>query len=204
MRYRLLDYLYTALARQSDDGTPALNPLWHIYPRDEQTFPIDLQFFYGDCILVSPVTGDEATSVRIYLPDDVFYEWETQKRVRGRGEWVDIKQVPYDRIPLHVRGGCVIPLRAETANTTTELRRKPFEILVAPGLDGTAGGSLYVDDGVSLDGGPNNTLVRFEYVGGKLWTSVSEGSSLNLDQVGVKTAKVTVLGSEDMPGRDEL
>lgn len=34
------------------DGTPILNPLWYKYPSDANTFPIDLQFLYGDSVLV--------------------------------------------------------------------------------------------------------------------------------------------------------
>jgi alpha-glucosidase len=201
IRYRLLDYLYTALARQSADGTPTLNPMWYIYPQDEQTFPIDLQFFYGDCILVSPVTKDDSTDVSIYLPDDQFYDFVTRKPVRGRGEWVDLKGIPFDRIPLHVRGGCIVPLRAESANTTTELRKKEFEILVAPGLDGVARGSLYVDDGETLDGGSHKAQVEFEYSAEEgLKTQIIPLSSsrpdLSLAEAGVKIAKITVLGEE--------
>lgn len=202
MRYRLLDYLYTALVKQSTDGTPALNPLWYLYPQDTATYPIDLQFFYGDCLLVSPVTEQDAEDVKIYLPDDIFYDLETHEAVRGRGDWVHLKDVPYTRIPLHVRGGCVIPLRTESANTTTELREKGFELFVAPGLDGTARGSLYVDDGVSLDGGPDKTEVSFAFSGGKLTSeTIMPGIKVNIEEV-------TVLGVDEAimvtPGREEL
>lgn len=206
VRYRLLDYLYTALARQSEDGTPSLSPLWHWYPKDEETWGIDMQFFYGDCVMVSPVTGDDAKDVNIYLPDDIFYTWDGYEPVRGRGEWVHIKHVPFDRIPLHIRGGCIIPLRSESANTTTALREKPFELLVAPGLDGNAEGMLYLDDGVSLDGGKDKKLVHFEYVGGKLVTRSSNGDRVQLEDLAVDVAKVTVLEcqEESRDDRQEL
>lgn len=195
IRYRLLDYFYTALNKQATDGTPALNPLWYLYPKDETTYPIDLQFFYGDCLLVSPVTKDRATDVDIYLPDDIFYEFDTGKKVRGRGSWAHVKDVPFDRIPLHIRGGCVVPLRSESANTTAELRKKGFELFVAPGLDGTAEGSLYVDDGVSIDGG-DKTEVTFKFAGGALSTEVVLGSE-DLRASGINIEKVTILGGSD-------
>jgi alpha-glucosidase len=196
-RYRLLDYFYTAVYQQTLDGTPAINPLFYIYPKDKDVPSINLQYFFGDCILVSPVTKDEATNVDIYLPDDVFYDFETGKRVRGEGKHIELKDVPFDRIPLHVRGGCIVPLRAESANTTTELRKKDFELFVAPGLDGKAEGSLYVDDGVSLDGGPIKTMVKWTYDQGKLETAVLEGTS-DLSAAGVRVQKVTVLGEDPL------
>jgi alpha-glucosidase len=187
------------LYRQSKDGTPAINPIWYLYPLEEKAFPIDLQYFYGDCILVSPVTDDDATNVRLYLPDDIFYEFETQKSIRGHADWIELKDVPFDRIPLHIRGGCIVPLRTSSANTTTELRKKGFELLVAPGLDGTARGSLYVDDGVTLDGGPKRTEVIFQYRGEKLETVVTEGL-VSMGEAGINVEKVTILGGP--PGDD--
>lgn len=215
IRYRLLDYLYTALSRQSIYGTPALSPLWFMYPQDQNTFPIDLQFFYGDCILVAPVT-DDSTRVRVYLPDDQFYEFDTGKPVRGRGEWIDLPNVPYDRIPLYVRGGCTLPLRAEGAMTTAELREKGFEIMVAPGLDGEARGSLYMDDGETLDGGESRVHVDFEFSADEgLTTRVMSPLSakvMSLEAAGIRIEKITVLGrgsqvgqaDEQMGSQDEL
>lgn len=45
-----------------------------MYPADPDTYGIDLQYFYGDCVLVAPVTGEDATDVGVYFPDDLFYE----------------------------------------------------------------------------------------------------------------------------------
>lgn len=54
-------------------------------------------------------------------------------------------------IAVLVHGGSIVPLRTESANTTRALRDKAFELLVAPESDGTASGSLYLDDGESLE-----------------------------------------------------
>lgn len=148
-RHRLIDYFYTAFHQASIDGTPILNPLFYKYPQDNKTFGIDLQFFFGPSILVSPVTEENATSVSIYLPDDIFYDFHTFKPVRGNASFVEL-EVNLTSIPVHIRGGTILPLRAQSAMTTTELRKQDFEIVVAPGLDGSASGSLYLDDGVSL------------------------------------------------------
>ena len=149
-RYVLLDYLYTAMYHQSSDGTPTLNPLFFLYPSDANTLVVDLQFFYGSSILVSPVTEENSTSVTIYMPNDQFYDFWTLEPVRGHGANMTLNDIAFDDIPLHIKGGSVVPMRARSANTTTELRKQNFELVVAPGLDGSASGSLYLDDGLSL------------------------------------------------------
>jgi alpha-glucosidase len=206
VRYQLLDYLYTALARQSRDGTPALSPLWFAYPEDEATFDIDAQFLFGDCVLVSPVVDDDAADATVYLPDDILYDWDTRRPLRGRGAWVTIYDVPFDRIPIHVRGGCIVPLRrAQGANTTTELRDRPFELLVAPGVDGTAAGSLYVDDGLSLDGGPDRREVKFRYDPEAGLAMESEGgAAMDLARLGINVEEVTIMGQDEEIGNSDL
>jgi alpha-glucosidase len=86
--------------------------------------------------------------VECYLPDDNFYEWHTGKPIRGEGADVSA-EVELTDIMLHYKGGIVYPQRISSANTTTALRTKGFNIVIAPGLDGKAAGSLYLDDGIS-------------------------------------------------------
>lgn len=124
--------------------------MWFFYPNDTNTYPIDLQFFYGERILVSPVTEENATSVDIYLPDDLFYDFAAYTPIQGKGATMTLKNIDFTEIPLHIRGGGIIPMRVESAMTTTALRLKDFEVLVAPDRAGKASGGLYIDDGVSL------------------------------------------------------
>jgi alpha-glucosidase len=166
--------------------------LFFNYPNDANTYPIDLQFFYGDGILVSPVTEENSTSLSYYLPDDIFYEWGTGKPVRGRGEYVSA-QVDYTDITIHYKGGIIYPQRIESANTTTALRKKGFNIVIAPGLDGSAEGSLYLDDGKSVVQDAVSEI-DFKYAKGKF----SMTGSFEYD-AGVNIETVTVLGVKQKP-----
>ena len=115
------------------------------------------KFLFGDSILVSPVTEENITTVTIYLPKDKFYDFASFAPVQGTGQNITLTDVNFTTIPLHIRGGAVLPLlktgaittTTTTTTTTTELRSKDFEFVIAPDAKGTAAGSLYVDDGVS-------------------------------------------------------
>jgi alpha-glucosidase len=150
---------------------------------------------------VSPVTEENATKVEFYVPDDLFYDFETHEPLRSHGDFRTVNEVPFDRILLHIRGGCIVPLRVESADTTTELRSKDFEILVALGLDGTATGQLYVDDGVTLDGGKKVHL-DFKYARGKFTPTVLDG--VDPSEAGVHIRSVSVIGEGFLHSHNEL
>ena len=95
------------------------------------------------------------------MPDDIFYDYYTHEAVQGNGTTIK-KHVPYTSIALYYKGGQIFAQRAQSANTTTELRNQDFEIVIAPGADGTASGSLYLDDGVSIDQ-PATSYIQFTY-----------------------------------------
>jgi alpha-glucosidase len=194
IRYKMLDYFYTAFHKQTVDGTPSLCPMWFVYPNDTQTLDIDLQFFWGDAVLISPVTQENVTTVDIYLPDDIFYDYNNDfSIVRGTGSTITLSDIDYQTIPIHIRGGTIIPLRSESANTTTELRKKGFNIVVAPGLDGSASGSLYLDDGDSIEQ-PNTSQIDFSFADGKFSMTGSYGYD-----AGVNVETITILGQTRRP-----
>uniref|UniRef100_A0A093XJY9 Putative alpha/beta-glucosidase agdC n=1 Tax=Talaromyces marneffei PM1 TaxID=1077442 RepID=A0A093XJY9_TALMA len=206
-RYQLLDYFYTEFHYQTVDGTPStILPLFYLYPHDPVTLDIELQFFYGSALLISPVTDDESTSVTFYLPKGIWYDfWTGEKLSIGssfstqggkavkaeNGEWITLQDIAFDQIPVHIRSGTIIPLRVDGAKTTTQLRKLDFELVVAPNEDGKAEGRLWLDDGESVDTGSNTSEILVEYdtatkklrVGGRFGY-----------KSGVKIRKVTVLG----------
>lgn len=70
-------------------------------------------------------------------------------------------------MPLHIRGGSIIPLRAEATNTTTELRKQDFVLLIAVNATNQASGSLYLDEGDAIEQ-PATSMISFNYDNGKL------------------------------------
>jgi len=193
IRYRLLDYIYTALYKQTRDGTPLINPMWYLHPNDSNTFGLDLQYYFGPGLLVSPVTEEDATTVTIYLPDAIYYSAWTYEPVRGTGSTIEISDVNITDIPLHFLGGVIYPMRVESAMTTSALRAKDFNVLVAVGLDGRASGDLYLDDGESLVQNAI-TSASFAYADGVFTMKGHYGYSTQS-----KIASITFLGLQKRP-----
>jgi alpha-glucosidase len=190
-RYRLLDYIYTAMDRQSRDGTPAVSPVWFVYPADEVAAGIQTQWFLGEALMVAPVVEDDGDGVDVYLPHDVFYDFWTGQKVVGEAKTVRV-EVALEDIPVYVKGGTVVAMRVEGANTTAELRTKNFEVLVAPGSNGLAYGRLYLDDGESLDVGDEKSDLSFVWEGSRLVVNGTFGYSTD-----VVLQRVTVLGGSN-------
>ena len=190
-RYQLLDYLYTAFYHQTIDGTPTLNPMFFLYPEDTNTFDIALQYFYGPSLLISPVTNENVTDVTIYLPDDQFYDFFTYQPIRGTGSWTTLTNINFTTIPVYIKGGSVLPIRADGANTTTALRTLDFNLIIAPGLNGSATGSLYLDDGVSLVQNATS-VIQFMYSGED--STLSMTGTFGYDVGSVQIADVILLG----------
>ncbi|KAK4032344.1 glycosyl hydrolases family 31-domain-containing protein [Parachaetomium inaequale] len=175
VRYRLLDYLYTAIWRASEEGRAAVSPLWFHYPGDAATWGVQTQWFLGEGLLVSPVVDDNSQAVSYYLPKDVWYDFWTGERVVSTGEMKSVDGVGWGDIPVHIKGGTILLMRAKSANTTTELRKQNFVITIAPGVDGTAKGALYLDDGESLDVRDQKSQITFSWNGKALEASGTFG-----------------------------
>lgn len=194
-RYQLLDYFYTEFHYQTVDGTPStILPLFFLYPNDETTLDIDLQFFFGPSLLVSPVTDENSTSVTFYLPKDTFYDFFTGEEVQGQGATVTRTNVNFTEIPVHIRGGSIIPMRVDGANNTQLLRELDFELIIAPDSGGKASGRLYLDDGESVT--PSSfSEITFAY--DSRTKSAVVGGSFQY-QTTSRLSRVTLLGEKDV------
>jgi alpha-glucosidase len=122
----------------------------------------------------------------------VWYDFWTGERVVSKGEVKTVNGVGWGDIPVHIRGGSIIPMRVKSANTTAELRKQNFVITIAPGPDGTAKGELYLDDGESLDVGNNKSEISFSWDGHAL-----EAAGIFGYDTDVVVERVVLLGASD-------
>lgn len=114
------------------------------------------------CAFRGAVCQLNATTVTGYFPNATWYDYYTGERMAGVGGAMGGRnvtlQAPLDTIPLHLRGGYIVPAQ-EPAITTTVSRQQGHELIVALDGAGAANGFMFTDDGKSL-----NTLQSGEYI----------------------------------------
>ena len=159
IRFQLLPYMYTLFYLSHSTGSTVMRALSWEFPDDPSLADADRQFFLGPAVLVTPVLVQGATSVDGVFPGvgkgECYYDWYTQTAVTAApGQNVTIDS-PLSHIPVYLRGGYVLPMQ-QPAMTTTAARNTPWSVLVALSTEGTAKGTLYLDDGESVT--PNATL----------------------------------------------
>ncbi|WP_188848330.1 glycoside hydrolase family 31 protein [Sulfodiicoccus acidiphilus] len=141
LRYRFLPYIYTA-AWEVTKGTPMMRPLAADF-QDEEVLDVDDQYMFGPSLMVSPITFPGGRR-EVYIPRGKWYDFWTWEEVEG-GKSVEV-EVPLDRIPLHVRGGSVLPLGRPIEGA--DLEQDPLELRLYG--EGSSSSELYEDEGDGL------------------------------------------------------
>ncbi|RUP48064.1 glycosyl hydrolases family 31-domain-containing protein, partial [Jimgerdemannia flammicorona] len=152
-RYALLPYWYTLFHAASARGATVVRPLLFEFPDDVETLSLERQFMVGPAILVSPVLDEGATSVKAYLPPGNKWYAFPSGTEEPQSAWVEL-EAPLEEMPVHIRGGQVVPLWNKPGLTIAATRAASRVVLVvALDTEGRAEGELYLDDGSVLPAG---------------------------------------------------
>lgn len=108
LRMSLLPYLYSAFVEYSHTGKPPIRALVLDYPEDMEARMVDDEYLFGDSMLVCPLTYEDGTSRKVYLPQGRWYNFFTGEEAEG-GQMFEI-HAAYDEIPVFVKDGAMIPV----------------------------------------------------------------------------------------------
>lgn len=175
LRYRLMPYIYT-LAGDAywRDGT-IMRGLVMDFPNDRHGWNVKDEYLFGPALLVAPVTEYKARSRQVYLPAGTsWYDFYTGQVNRG-GQTITAP-APFERMPLYVRAGSIIPM-GPAIQFTAEEQNPALTFEVYTGASGT--GSVYEDDGVSrqyLTGKYARIPLRYDEATRTLTLGAREGS----------------------------
>jgi alpha-D-xyloside xylohydrolase len=176
LRYRLMPYIYTAGADTFwKDGT-IMRGLVMDFASDKRLWDIDDEYLFGPALLVAPVTEYKARSRSVYLPAGTrWYDFYTGRSYEG-GQTITA-DAPYERIPLFVRAGSIVPT-GPAIQYTDQDPRGPITLNVYTGTDGST--SVYNDDGTSrqyLNGRYARIPLRWDEKTRSLWIGPREGAA---------------------------
>ena len=157
LRYQLLPYNYSLSYEQAVLGKPLMRPLCYYNLSDSIALKTDDEYFWGDNLLVAPVTGQGATARMLYLPAGKWYSLANNSVTDGN-KWInqpaDIKQ-----IPVFVKEGSFMPMwiTKDTIKSTESYNSKEIAIRYYPSA--TASTYVWFDD----DGNSTRTLEKADY-----------------------------------------
>ncbi|GIG74159.1 glycoside hydrolase family 31 protein [Planosporangium flavigriseum] len=171
LRYRLLPYLYTVFEEAARTGSPVLRPLLYHYGDDSSARLRHDQALVGADLMIAPVLRPGRTARDVYLPEGRWYDLRTGAVADGPADV--LTDAPLDaEIPVYARGGAIIPFGPDQA-FVDERTLDPLTLAVYPDRHDRAGGALYEDDGISVDGAASTT--RYEYRDGTVTARRSGG-----------------------------
>ncbi len=177
------------------------------YPEDPEVRDLSDQWLFGPALMACPVFEYKATSRSVYFPEGTWYDFYTGERIEipgqagndvtpdpdrasgGRRVTVD---APYERIPLYVRAGSIIPMGPDM-EWTDEKPLEEITLMVYPGADSDF--TIYEDDGLTYGyerGEYAVTRIHWDDAAGKADIGPREGSYPGMPES--RTYKVVVVG----------
>lgn len=149
LRYALFPYIYSVAGMVTHDGYTMMRPLVMDFRDDAAARDVTDEYMFGPAFLASPVTEYKARSRTVYLPAGTgWYDFWTGRHAAG-GQSI-AADAPYDRMPVFVRAGSIIPIGPEqqyVGEKDAQAGAAALTLFVYAGRD--AEFSIYDDDGVT-------------------------------------------------------
>ena len=146
LRYFLMPYIYSLAAKVHFDDYTMMRGLAMDYPTDPRVFDIGDQWMFGPALMACPVSEYKARSREVFFPQGGWYDFYSNKYIEG-GQTLTV-DAPYERIPVFVRAGSILPLGPQM-QWSDEKPADLIHILVYEGADGQF--TLYEDEGTNYN-----------------------------------------------------
>jgi alpha-D-xyloside xylohydrolase len=175
LRYRLLPYIYSLAAMVTREDYTIMRGLVMDFPRDTAVYNIADQYLFGPSLLINPVCEYESSSREVYLPaGQGWYDLYSGKYLPG-GRRI-VADAPYERIPVFVKEGSIIPFGPEL-QYSSEKPADTITLYVYTGKD--AAFTLYEDENTNYNyekGAYSRIPFTYAEASGTLTLGAREGS----------------------------
>lgn len=147
LRYTLMPYIYSLAQQTYHTDYTIMRGLIMDFGGDSKVWNINDQYMFGPSLLINPVYQAGATKRSVYLPaGQGWYDFYTGTYVNG-GQTVSA-DAPYDRMPIFVKEGSIIPTGV-AMQYTNEKPDSVITLYVYGGKD--ASFTLYADEAINYN-----------------------------------------------------
>lgn len=147
LRYRLLPYIYSLAGAAYHDNYTIMRGLAMDFAKDTAVLNIGDQYMFGSSLLINPVYEYKQTKRSLYLPACAgWYDLYSGKWYAG-GQRI-ITDAPYERMPVFVKAGSIIPF-GPALQYTSEKPADTITLDIYTGAD--ASFNLYEDEGTNYN-----------------------------------------------------
>lgn len=134
LRHRMLPFLYTANVRTSVEGVPLISPMYY-YSDEPQAMSKKWrnQYFFGECMLVAPVTKKSrkgVTTMKLWLPKGEWINVFNKQKYAGGEHTINCKLNEY---PVFAKSGSMIPMLKRRDGNSMEFDELEAYIFVGEG-----------------------------------------------------------------------
>ena len=149
LRYRMLPYLYSLMYEASQNGMPAMRPLFLEFPEDVNCYSDkNLSFMFGPAVLVANVVEKGAKSRTVYLPAGCkWYDMNDNFKEYAGGQTIEVP-VTLGSIPMFLRGSAIF-ITSEDVKHILSDTMKQLDLTI--GAEGDSSFVFYDDDGHTQD-----------------------------------------------------
>ena len=145
LRYRLMPYIYSLAGMTWFNDYTIMRAMVMDFGSEAAVKSIGDQYMFGPSILVAPVYEYKARDRKVYFPSACgWYDFYSGQFIPG-GRYLDVS-TPYERMPLFIREGSIIPFGPEI-EYTSQKPADPVTLFVYTGRN--ASFTLYEDEGVN-------------------------------------------------------
>jgi hypothetical protein len=188
-RLRHSRQLYTCLFEAQDHGETCFDPLLFHFPTDEMAAKhTEQSFIFANALMVTPVVESGAETVEAYVPAGTFINMKDYTVVTSTGQKLAIPVQP-DVAINHLMPGKIVTKQMGDFMTTTDLKDNLFTLVANRDEFGHAEGTLYVDDGVSLNQAYDYMEFQLSANSFKKWVKGESSNTKNLDSLIITNAK---------------
>ena len=146
LRYRLMPYIYTLAGMSYFNDFTIMRPLMMDFESDTKVLNVDDQYMFGSEMMICPVTNYKARTREVYFPKSAGWYNLYNGTFTAGGEKQTVA-APYERMPIFVVAGSILPMGKQIQNTTQA--QTDLTIYVYAGKNGSF--SLYEDENLNYN-----------------------------------------------------